>query len=318
MKILISSAAAKVPLVRAMQLASSRISDTIKVVAGDLSSSALTFYVADESWVMPPTTEAFLGEIIGGCKKRQIKLILPTRDSELLFWAKHRDKFLENGIKIVVSPFNSLLICIDKFNFSKFCSDKALSVIPSYININDCYFDNFVVKERFGAGSRSIGINLNVEQATGHAKFLKEPIFQPFIEGKEFSADLWVDRDHKVKGVILRTRDLVINGESQVTTTFFNSEIEEKVVALIESIGLYGPVVVQGIIDSCQNIHIIECNPRFGGASTLGIVAGVDSFFWSILDALDFNLNSYSFSPVSQQLRQIRLPADIYRDVDKI
>ena len=66
------------------------------------------------------------------------------------------------------------------------------------------------------------------------------------------------------------------------------------------------------IIDEDDNLHIIECNPRFGGASTLGIVAGVDSLFWSLLEASGFNTLNYPFMPMSCSIRQIKVTSNKY------
>ena len=37
---------------------------------------------------MPIINELNLKKVIEGCKKRNIKIIIPTRDGELYFWAK--------------------------------------------------------------------------------------------------------------------------------------------------------------------------------------------------------------------------------------
>jgi carbamoyl-phosphate synthase large subunit len=33
-------------------------------------------------------------------------------------------------------------------------------------------------------------------------------------------------------------------------------------------------------------LQVIECNPRFGGASTASIAVGLDSLYWSLAEAL--------------------------------
>jgi carbamoyl-phosphate synthase large subunit len=40
---------------------------------------------------------------------------------------------------------------------------------------------------------------------------------------------------------------------------------------------------MQAIIDEADNVHLIECNPRVGGASMLSIYAGLDSFLLVLL-----------------------------------
>ena len=135
------------------------------------------------------------------------------------------------------------------------------------------------------------------------------PLFQPFVEGPEISIDGWLDGRGRAVGVVLRFRDRVIGGESQVTTTFRDTELEAEASAVLERLDLRGPVVMQAILTP-MGMRIIEVNPRFGGASTLGIAAGLDMFYWSLTEAFGEAVSPL-FRPAESRLRQVRLPADI-------
>jgi carbamoyl-phosphate synthase large subunit len=309
--VLISSASKKIPLVRAMQNAVRKICTDARVVAGDFSADALSAYVADEFWVMPKTNDENIGKIIEGCQTRNIRVIFPTRDGELLFWALHAEQFRAAGIAVVVSPETAINICVDKLAFSDFGKRYELPFIPSAQSPISLGAAHYVVKERYGAGSREIGLNLNLDQALVHAEKLKAPIFQPYIEGVEISVDAWLDKKHRVKGLVLRKRNIIANGESQVTTTFSNTVIEMQLKKMLEVLNLTGPVVLQAIIDADGSLHVIECNARFGGASTIAIAAGLDIFYWSLLDALDSDTNDIPFMRSPVELRQVRMANDI-------
>ncbi len=116
----------------------------------------------------------------------------------------------------------------------------------------------------------------------------------------------------KIKGMILRSRDLVIDGESQITTTFKDEIIKDKLEKIVEKLHLYGHVVLQAIISSDNELKIIECNPRFGGASTVSIKAGLDSFYWFYLESMGTNLNSVHFIQESSSIKQVRVKEDMY------
>ena len=45
-----------------------------------------------------------------------------------------------------------------------------------------------------------------------------------------------------------------------------------------------GHVLAQVIVDKNENLHLIEINPRLGGASPLALSAGLHSVKWSILE----------------------------------
>jgi carbamoyl-phosphate synthase large subunit len=168
-----------------------------------------------------------------------------------------------------------------------------------------------VVKERYGAGSQNIGLNLTKQEALHHSAKLSEPIFQPFISGKELSVDLYVSKKGKVKGVVCRSRDVVVNGESQITTTVESPKLEKLAIKVAEKLKLCGHIVLQVLIDSKNKIHIIECNSRFGGASTLSIQCGLDSFYWAMLEASGHDIDDYPFIKQRESRMQIRFPEDI-------
>ena len=310
--ILVSSAANKVCLIRAMKAASSKVASSARVFAGDISDQVLSKYVADEFWLMPKTMDENVDEIIKGCLTRGINLILPTRDGELGFWAKHKATLSKSGIAVVVSTQQSIARCLDKLAFSDFGKENGLPFIPSSLVISDIQADRYVVKERFGAGSDSIGIDLDFDEALEHSKTLSQPIFQPFFSGLEISIDGWLCESGSLKGLVLRKRDLVVNGESQVTSTFKDTLIEDTAALCLKSLNLSGPVVLQAIITEARDIKIIECNTRFGGASTAGVSAGLDVFFWSINEALGNCVKDYPFHRINGEITQVRLPTDIY------
>ncbi len=310
--VLISSASRKVPLIRAIQQAAQKLHPQAKVVAGDLSPTALSSHVADDFWCMPPTEETYLSEIVQGCKERNITTILPTRDGELLFWGKHTPIFLEAGITIVISPTASLTYCLDKLEFASFGVSHSLPFIPAADNIDNIDASTYVVKERFGSGSSYIGLKLDKETARLHAKKLQEPIFQPYVDGIEISIDAWLDKNHKVKGVVMRKRELLLNGESQVTSTFRDANIEILATCILETLQLSGPVVLQAIIIDDDCLQIVECNARFGGASTTSIAAGLDSLYWSLLEAQGVDVSEYNFARTQSEIKQVRVPSDLH------
>jgi carbamoyl-phosphate synthase large subunit len=312
-KLLISSASAKAPLISAAKLAAQKIDLSSQVIAGDLNKNAVSRFIADDFWLMPKTNDENFEEISKYCKVEGINCVLPTRDGELEFWARNAKKFKSNGIHVIISGIEGIELTLDKFRFSKDCLSLGIPAINSYLDIsNELTSGSWVVKERFGAGSRSMGLNLTRENALRHAKNLIDPIFQPYIEGKEISVDAYLTLEGFVKGLSLRYREIVVDGESQVTRTFRNPDLEERLKQILESLKLNGPVVMQVLIDKDGGIHVIECNARFGGASTAGIAVGVDSLYWALLESKGISLNDYPFCRSSDEVRQVRIKSDSY------
>ena len=315
--VLISSVSAKVPLAQAVKNAARRLSPGTKVVGGDLNPQALGFHFTDESWAMPTTTDEHLPALISHCQTQGITRIIPTRDGELAFWSRHRAALAEAGIAVLVSSPKAVHRCLDKLEFAAFGQQAGLPVIPTSRSIDALAGDQpaphatFVVKERHGAGSLSLGLNLPYAAAVAHAQTLQEPIFQPFIQGREISVDGYVSRAGRVHGLVARTRDVVVRGESQVTTTIDDPALLARLTPIVEKLGLYGPFVLQALLTGDGGLHLIECNCRFGGASTLGIAAGVDSFFWFLQEAAGADLSQFPFRPAAGPLRQVRAATDV-------
>ena len=303
--VLVSSASQKVPLVNAVRHAARKLSPEMRVVAGDLDPQAPARYVADAFWAMPPAADEQLPALIAGCREHGIGVVIPTRDGELQFWARHKTAFQAVGIEVVVSDLTGIEACRDKLAFASFG-------IPAGSSPDEVPAERYVVKERYGSGSKKIGLNLIREAALVHARELENPIFQPFIEGTEISVDAWLDLHHRVKGLVLRRREMIANGESRVTATFRDQTLAQTAAAVLTALKLRGPVVLQLLVDKAGKAHIIECNPRFGGASTAGIAAGLDPFYWSLLEAQGEDVSAYPFCRIPNEVRQVRVPADIY------
>src|SRR5690606_24418263 len=172
----------------------------------------------------------------------------------------------------------------DKFRFAHKLFEDAFPAIPAY---EDLSFDaeRYVVKERFGAGGAHAGLGLDAEEAARHAKRLQHPIFQPYVAGTEASVAVYVDASGRAKGVVCRKRIRVVNGESQITATFRDADLERMWAEMAERLGAYGHVLFQLIRDEAGNWHVLECNARFGGASTLSVAAGLDSFGWFLRES---------------------------------
>jgi len=307
--VLITSISKKVPLIQAVKKGVAKISNEIKIYGGDTNDKCIGRYFVDYFWQMPTLNNLSFTDILDYCKANNIGLIIPTRDGELEYFSEMKEKLSELGVEIMVSEKASIVNCIDKLRFSDI---KDIKAIPTSTNINDIQSASFVVKERYGAGSLSIGINLNKIEALNHAKKLKNPIFQPYIEGNEISVDAYITKQGEVKGIIMRNRDIVVNGESQVTSTFNNKKLEGEFINILSILKLEGHVILQAFIDKNGNIHVIECNPRFGGASTLALQMGLDSFYWAYLEAQGASIKDYPFFRSKNENTQIRYPQDLY------
>jgi len=309
--ILVTSISKKVPLLEAIKRASYKFEYNTKIFGADSNENCIGRYFVDEFWRMPKIEKLKIKDFISYCKKNNILFVIPTRDGELTFFAQNKKELLKNKIRVMVSNVNTTEICLDKLLFYKKTKLLGFPTIFTTTNIEEIKSQKYVIKERFGSGSREIGLALGKKQVIALAKNFVNPIYQPYVKGKEFSVDVYVGKNGKTKGMIVRTRECVTNGESQITETVRKNNIDRICKKLAEKLNLYGHVVFQVIIDSNEKCHILECNNRFGGASSISEEVGLDSFYWFLIESVGKKLEKFPFVRSKSNKKQIRYPKDL-------
>ncbi|PID40427.1 MAG: carbamoyl-phosphate synthase [Proteobacteria bacterium] len=311
LNVLITSLSKKIPLIRAVRNALERIDPEAHLIGGDIDGKCIGRYFVDGFWKMPPANELSAEDVVGFCRDKRICAIIPTRDGELEFFAGNKSLFDAAGISVMIASLHSVRSCIDKWSFYEALKDKpGVNLIPVKGEPDCASGKRWVVKERYGAGSKNVCIDLSADAARQAANRFETPIFQPYIDGLEYSIDVYINRARKPKGCIVRTRDVVKQGESQVTTTVEHKNIADTCLAAAGHLSLTGHMVFQAIEDFSGSIHLMECNSRFGGASTLSIAAGLDSFYWFFREGLGDDLGDVAFVESPGDLRQVRYAAD--------
>lgn len=310
--VLITSISKKRPLIEAVKNAARRLDPCIEVHGSDADSKCLGRHFVDTFHIFPKDGELSFEFVARLCDIFNIGSIIPTRDGELSFYAHYKEEFAQRGVAVLISDLSTVNMCYDKILFSKVLYSEGFPVIPLVEEGVESLSTRFVVKESMGSGSTGLHLGVSFERAKDLWGSMERPLLQPFIEGREFSADVYVTQKKILKGVVLRWRDMVVQGESQVTTTFRDSEIEQQVGEVISFLGVVGHAVLQAIIDSNGQIHIIEVNCRFGGASTLSIAVGLDSFYWFLLESTGEDLDVYPYRRLGEKVL-IRSPLDEIR-----
>jgi carbamoyl-phosphate synthase large subunit len=310
--VLVTSISKKVPLIQSLRNAAQKVGFFESIHGADLDPLCIARSAVDYFWEMPMMSHITPEILLDYCRHHGILAIVPTRDGELEFFAQCRDWFAEHGIGVMISNVETVRICLDKLQFADWLMENDFSAIPTSTSIAAIadYASSYVVKECYGAGSLSIGLDLSLNEAEAHAKELSHPIFQPYIAGLEYSVDIYRDHAKKIKGCVARRRDRVVQGESQITTTERKLAIEVLCKRIADALDLYGHAVFQVIETPDQALHVVECNPRFGGASTASVAAGLDSFYWFLLECSGESLENYPFERFKGEIRQIRYAAD--------
>lgn len=271
--VLITSASRKVGLVKAFKRALAEEGGG-QVIAIDASPRSAALYFADKGYVVPSGLgQDFLTTVQDICQKHHVRLLIPTRDEELPFFAEHRVSFQEIGVTVMVPEPEVIKTCQDKLLFITFCRERGFLVPKTYDTVKEIERFPVFVKERFGKGSKWAFRVDSASELQALLPRLKEPILQEYIEAPEYTIDLFADFSGQVLSVVPRERLFVLGGESFVGRTCKNWDIIEEATRLAQALGLVGHNTIQCFWHE-EQVKFIEVNRRYGGGANLGFTAG--------------------------------------------
>ena len=278
--ILITSVSRKVWLVKAFKDALKQEGIDGKVVSVDINLLSAGLYISDKHYLVPSSSDQnFIPAVLEICKKEDIKLLIPTRDGELLLFAKNKDKFEKKGIHIMVSNPGVIEICNDKYRFYQFLTKNNIptpkTYLPNQLDFSSIHYP-LVVKSRYGSGSKALFKVENAEELQFFVNYVPNPVIQEFANGNEYTVDLFSDFNGNVLTVVPRERIETFCGESYKGKTVKDTQIIEYAKNLAEKLGTIGHITIQ-CIKNDNGIKFIEVNPRFGGGAILGIKSGANT-----------------------------------------
>jgi len=293
--LLLTSLSAKKALFEAVRGNALRFNPKARLIGADSNPKCQAASNVDEFLHMSRIQDLDAEKFFEFTKMHGITHVIPTREEDLQFFSRAREELCEHGIHCFVTGISPLLRCQDKLEFFEHLQNLDLPVIPTSLKVTNIEGEKVVVKERCGSGSAGVGLNLSRKAAEKWAEGMREPIFQPYIEGKEFSSEAWLDQNGRAKGIVLRWREKVVNGESHVTTTFQHQKWENTILDAMRGIGLTGHALAQAIVDEDEHLHLVEINARLGGASPLSLVSGLNSIEWFLRETAGESMEKMPF-----------------------
>ena len=103
-------------------------------------------------------------------------------------------------------------------------------------------------------------------------------IIQPFVDGTEYTVDIFCDFDGNPVFITPRIRLAVRAGEVLKTKILQDGKIINNIKTLVSEFQPCGPITVQLIREfHTGEDYYIEINPRFGGGAPLSMKAGANS-----------------------------------------
>lgn len=284
--ILITSAGQRVSLVKSFKNELKKLFPEAKVYTVDANPIlAPACHVSDGYRMVGKVTDPnYIRELLKICKEWDIKLIIPTIDTELSFLAQNRMAFEQHQIIPIVSDLNFILKCRDKRIINNFFLSHGID-IPKEINKENPTFPLFL-KPFDGSLSKDIFlINKQSELTDVHLKNSKL-MYMEYINPKEhdeYTVDAYYSSDGFLKCAVPRKRIFVRSGEINKGVTHKNEltgYIKDNL-PFIE--GARGCLTIQFFLNrDTRRIIGIEINPRFGGGYPLSYLAGANFPKWII------------------------------------
>ncbi len=279
--VLILSAGRRVELIKNFQKAANKLNLKSNIVAGDCSDTAPALYFADRIFKLPRISDPnYISSIIDACKQEDIALIVPTIDTDLLLLAENKSLIEERtNAKVLISDYKIIEITRDKINTQKFLEDNNFGVPKMYteeeVSSGNLKFPLFIKPKSGSSSINTFRVN-NSSELEIYKGIVKDPIIQDFMEGEEFTVDVFLDFDSNVITIVPRLRMATRSGEISKGKIIRDREIINDVNKLMQVLKPIGHITVQ-LMKTKNGIEYIEINPRFGGGAPMSIQSGADS-----------------------------------------
>jgi carbamoyl-phosphate synthase large subunit len=267
------------------------------VMATDCSNLAPALYEADKYFIVPCIDySGYLDVILNICIENNIEAVLSLIDPELNLLAANKQRFLEAGISLIVSDYDVVEMCFNKYYMYKFLIENGFRTMKSYIEKEEFYADleakkiSYPVFVKPVKGSASVNINKVNSNNEIEALFNRHDdlLIQEFMDGVEYGADCYIDMISGEPITIFTKEKIKMRaGETDKSVSIKDNNLFELIRSLVKKVGLKGIVDID-IFKVKDKYYISEVNPRFGGGYPHAYESGVN-----IPKMILRNLNGY-------------------------
>ncbi|MDN5307377.1 MAG: carbamoyl-phosphate synthase large subunit [Eubacteriaceae bacterium] len=258
--------------------------------------------LADKSVLSPLIYDGnYIDFLLDYCLKNNIKAVISLFDIDLPVLSKNKQIFVENDITVIVSDFNFIQICNDKWLTYGFLIKNGFYAPVSFLSVNDALraienkVINFplIVKPRWGMGSIGIYEADNKEELSvlyqktlksiknsylkyeSNHELDKSIIIQEKLFGDEYGLDIFNNLNGELLTCVPKKKLAMRAGETDSAEIIENKKlfgIGEKLSRLSKHIGNLD--VDCFLVDN--EFYILEMNCRFGGQYPFSHLAGVN------------------------------------------
>lgn len=276
MRILFTGVGRRIELLQAFRNAALVLNKDLKIYGADMVGTAPALAYCDFiRRVVAMKDPGYIDNLLSICADDHIDLLIPTIDTDLLILSENKKKFERIGTRVMISDPDKIRICRDKNNTSQFFVDCGLHA-PMPVNDWKGYKGRYpaFIKPKDGSSSINAFKVENEKELEVYSSQIKDYIVQPFVEGREYTVDIFCDWDGSPISIVPRERLQVRAGEVNKTQICMDHTMIQEMNVLCKAFKPCGPLTVQLIRDVESIDWYIEINPRFGGGAPLSMKAG--------------------------------------------
>ena len=256
-----------------------------RIIATDCSNLAPAVYEADAFYLVPRITAPdYLDQVLAICKKEKIDGVFSLIDPELSLLAKEKEKFFQIGTTPIISPYELVETCFDKYKMFELLQNMNIPTGMCYVDKQAFYADKEHGKIQYPVfvkpvkGSASLNINKVTSDAELEVLFSSydDLMIQEYMNGQEYGADVYIDMiSGKCTSVFIKKKIKMRAGETDKSVSVKIPALFELIQKFVEKCGFCGMIDID-IFEIGGTFYVSEVNPRFGGGYPHAYECGVD------------------------------------------
>ncbi|MEY8575496.1 ATP-grasp domain-containing protein [Oscillospiraceae bacterium 21-37] len=271
-----------------------------KVFVGNSDIYAAARAYADEFVMTPPiSSDEYIPFLLNYCLDKDIRLIVPLFDPDVLVLSKNCDVFAKKGIQVLVSKEEAVETCNDKWRTYQFCIKNQIHTPKTFLRVEDAKMSlsagevNFpvVIKPRWGMGSIGVYqadnmIELEIlflkcsrEMAKTYIKSFQNDdhviLIQEKLSGTEFGVDIINDLEGTFCCDIIKRKYRMRAGETDCAILEYDQKIDKLARYISERLGHIANLDADFFVEK-DECYLLEMNARFGGGYPFSHMAGIN------------------------------------------
>ncbi|NLL35844.1 MAG: ATP-grasp domain-containing protein, partial [Clostridiales bacterium] len=203
---------------------------------------------------------------------------------ELSLLAENKEAFLKIGTTPIISGYDLVEMCFDKYQFYEFLIENGFKTIRSYVDKELFYKDihagliEYPVFVKPVKGSASINISKVTTKEEIELLFSRYDnlMIQEFMDGIEYGADTYIDMISSAPVAIFTKEKIKMRaGETDISVSVKDDELFDLIKRFVKVAEFKGIIDID-IFKVNEEYYISEVNPRFGGGYPHAYECGVN------------------------------------------